>query len=238
MSAAPGNLPKTSVLALVPGLNNTHAVFDRLRATLPNWIDAHALDCPALPAVEQIAQVLLDVLPERFWLCGFSFGGYVALAMLQAAPERVRGIALVCTGPFADTPEQAQKRRASLSAVDEGRYFETIAAQAANAFHPDSLADAQLMEERSRMVQAYGPERYRAHVLATIARPDRRHLLDGSRPTLVVAASHDKVFAPTVVAKWAETIPGGRFETIAKAGHLMPMEQPGALAQVLARWIG
>lgn len=224
-------------LVLIPGLNNTHAVFDGVRAALPDRVQARALDCPALPTVEQIAQALLGQLPERFWLVGFSFGGYVALALLEAAPERVQGIALVCTAPFADTPEQAQKRRASLAAVDAGRYFDTIAAQATNAFHPDSLGNAALMEARSRMVQAYGPERYRAHVLATIARPDRSALLDGQRPTLIVGASDDKVFAPASLGAWATKISGAWFETIEHAGHLVPMEQPEALARVLVRWM-
>lgn len=224
-------------LALIPGLNNTHAVFDGVRAALPAGVQAPALDCPALPEVERIAQALLAQLPKRFWLAGFSFGGYVALAMLDAAPERVLGIALICTSPFADSAEQADKRRTSLKAVDEGRYFEAIAAQTGNAFHPDSLGNVELMDARRRMVRDYGPERYRAHVLATIARPDRSALLDGGRPTLVVGASHDKVFAPATLASWARTIPGARLETIDQAGHLMPMEQPEALARLLTRWM-
>lgn len=227
----------THTLVLLPGLNNTRAVFDGVCAALPPTVAAQALDNPALDTVEAIAAAHLAQLPERFWLAGFSFGGYVALAMLALAPERVHGIALLCTAPFADSDAAAQRRLAALDAVAQGRYFEMVAAGVANTFHPDSLANTALMAARQAMVQDYGPERYTAHVRATAARPDRSHLLDGSRPTLVLAASHDKVFPPATVAGYASAIPGAVQAVVQEAGHLAPMEQPGAVARHLAHWM-
>jgi len=224
-------------LALVPGLNNMATVFDGVRSALPATLQVHAYDNPPLESVDAIAAYWLDRLPQRFWLAGFSFGGYVALAMLEAAPERVAGFALLCSGPQADSAEAAQRRLDSLAAVAQGRYFELMEQAAANAFHPDSLADGALMDRRRKMVQAYGPDRYAAHVRATAARPDRSRLLDGSRPTLVLAASHDKLFVPTQMSTLAAGIPGARFVAIEGGGHLVPMEQPQAVADALAHWI-
>jgi pimeloyl-ACP methyl ester carboxylesterase len=225
-------------LVLVPGLNNTGAVFDGVRAALAPPIHVLTPDNPALETVEAIAAAHLAVLPERFWLAGFSFGGYVALAMLEQAPERVQGIALLCSAPGADAPAAAQRRLASLEAVAQGRYFEMVAAAAPNALHPDSLGNAPLMAAREAMVRSYGPDAYAAHVRATAARPDRRHLLDGSRPTLVLAAEADKLFAPADVAAYARGIPGAVLHVVANAGHLAPMEQPQAVADQLSQWLG
>lgn len=225
-------------LVLVPGLNNTRAVFDGVLATLPPSVAAQALDNPALGTVEAIAAAHLAQLPERFWLAGFSFGGFVALAMLEQAPERVQGIAMLCTAPFADTPADVPKRQAALEAVAQGRYFEMVAAAASNGFHPDSLSNEALMAARQAMVHAYGPERYAAHVRAAAARPDRSHLLDGSRPTLVLAGADDKLFPPAALAAYAHAIAGAVQGVVPGAGHLAPMEQPQAVAQQLARWMG
>ena len=232
------NEGKTPQLVLLPGLNNTHAVFDGVLSALPRDIGVHALDNPALDTVEAIATAHLAMLPDRFWLAGFSFGGYVALAMLELAPERIAGIALLCTAPFADSEAAAQKRLAALDIVKQGRYFEMVASQAANAFHPDSLANAELMATRHAMVQAYGPDTYAAHIRATAARRDRSHLLDGQRPTLVLASSDDKVFSPEILAGYATKIPGVTLKTVQRAGHLVPMEQPQEVAQALASWMG
>ncbi|QTD47296.1 alpha/beta fold hydrolase [Ottowia testudinis] len=230
-------MPSPQHVVLLPGLNNTRTVFAGVLAAWPAGIQAHALDNPALDSVEAIAEAHLAQLPDRFWLAGFSFGGYVALAMLAQAPERVQGIALLCSTPYADAPEAAAKRLVALDAVAQGRYLELVDAQADNAFHPDSLGNAALMQARRAMVRDYGSARYAAHVRATAARPDLTHLLDGRRPTLVVAASHDKVFPPEQVARWANAIAGARAATIDGAGHLAPMEKPDAVARVLAEWI-
>jgi pimeloyl-ACP methyl ester carboxylesterase len=222
-------------LALLPGLNNTHAVFDRL--ALPASIRVHLPDNPPLTSVDAIATELLASLPRRFWLAGFSFGGYVALAMLAAAPERVLGIAMICSAPFADSAGQAVKRNASIQTAREGRYIEMTDSQSANILHPDSLADAALLEARRRMVRDYGAERYIAHVQATQSRPDRMHLLDGKRPTLVVTSSHDNVVPPSLLRDYAARIPGAVFHQVEGAGHLLPMEQPAALSQLLSDWV-
>jgi len=224
-------------LVLIPGLNNTCQVFDGVLAALPAGITGHALDNPALDSVDAIAAALLPQLPARFWLGGFSFGGYVALAMLEQAPERVQGIALICTAPFADKPEQAEKRLKGIEVALAGDYFGMIETQAANSFHPDSLQNPTLMAARSAMVRAYGPQRYIAHVRATMARPDRMHLLNGSIPTAVIAASDDKVFPPQTLTQYAVRIPNAQQALIRNAGHLAPMEQPAQLAAVLSAWI-
>lgn len=237
-SADKGETRSQTHLVLLPGLNNTHAVFHGVLAALPSSVSGHALDNPALDTVEAIAADHLARLPERFWLAGFSFGGYVALAMLAQAPERIEGIALLCTAPFADSEATAQKRLAALEAVRQGQYFDMVEAQAANAFHPDSLANAELMAARRNMVQAYGPDTYAAHVRATAARKDRSHLLDGQRPTLVLASSDDKVFPPAVLTAYAENIPGAELRIVERAGHLAPMEQPQAVAGALVNWMG
>jgi pimeloyl-ACP methyl ester carboxylesterase len=223
-------------LVLVPGLNNTGAVFDRLRPHLAGECEPLAVDNPALDTVEAIADALLATLPPRFWLAGFSFGGYVALAMLEAAPERVQGIAMICTAPGADSAAARARREAALQAVADGGYFAMIDAQAAAAFHPDSLQDTTLMAERQAMVRAYGPERFTAHVRATMARPDRTALLDGSRPTLVVGGMNDPLFPPKALA-YADAIPGCQRHTVEGAAHLVPMEQPAALANGLLGWM-
>ena len=86
MSAVPAQpLP----LVLVPGLNNTPAIWDDVLPRLAPGITVHAPLVPARDTVEAIAEELLAQLPERFALCGFSFGGYVALAMLEIGRAHV-----------------------------------------------------------------------------------------------------------------------------------------------------
>jgi pimeloyl-ACP methyl ester carboxylesterase len=226
----------TAQLLLLPGLNNTAAVFDEVVAALAPGIHAHTPDLSAQPTVEALAQEVLATAPPRFWLAGFSFGGYVALAVLAAAPERVAGLALICSLPGADTPAQAERRRESIARAERGEY-EAMATSATAPFHPDSLLRPALVARRRDIIRAYGAERYIAHVRACMARPDRSALLDGSRPIWLVTASHDTVVPTAAVRELAARLPGSGLSCIDGAGHLLPLEQPRALARVLSDWI-
>ena len=110
------------------------------------------------------------------------------------------------------------------------------ASAATAAFHPRSLERPDLLQKRREIVRAYGAQRYIAHVKATMARPDRGHLLDGRKPTLWVAASHDAVLPAQALAQQASRVPGCRFVVVEDAGHPLPLEQPAALARLLGEW--
>ena len=223
-------------LVLLPGLNNTSAVFQKVVAALPPDIQAHCPDLPALTTVELLAEQVLAQAPATFWLGGFSFGGYVAMAVLALAPERVQGMALICSSALADTPVQRARRLDAIRLAEQGGH-EASASASTLPFHPDSLNKPELIALRGDIVYAYGAQRYIAHCQACMARPDRSALLDGRRPTLLVTASHDVVVPVAGVRELAQRVPGSRFELINGAGHLLPLEQPQALAEVLTGWI-
>lgn len=223
-------------LVLLPGLNSTSAVFRAVAQALPADIQAHCPDLPALTTVELLAEQVLRDAPATFWLGGFSFGGYVAMAVLALAPERVQGIALICSSPLADTPVQRARRLDAIHLAEQGGH-EASASAATLPFHPDSLNKPELIALRRDIVYAYGAQRYIAHCHACMARPDRSSLLDGRRPTLLVTASHDMVVPPAGVLAVADQVPGSHFELIDGAGHLLPLERPQALAEVLTRWV-
>src|SRR5438093_293446 len=76
-------------VVLVCGLTNTAAVWSGARNHLSDDIEVYAPDLPIDDDIDRIAQSFLRVAPSRFHLCGYSFGGYVALAMLAACADRI-----------------------------------------------------------------------------------------------------------------------------------------------------
>ena len=223
------------VLVLLPGLNNSRAVFDGVVAALDPGIEALALDLPPLDSVDMLADHVLAAIPRRFHLCGFSFGGYVALAMLARAPERLAGLALVGSLPGADGEPARANRTRAIAAAESGGYEAMVEANAAAAFHPDSLNDTAIMARRAAMVAAYGAERFVAHSRAAMARPDRTDLLAAyAGPVTMLAGDRD----PLAPQERMEALVGaGRTHVVAGAGHLLPLEQPRTLADLLSRWV-
>lgn len=228
-----------SDLVLIPGLNNTAATFYDVIGHLPQDINALALDCPPLDSVEAVAEALLPTLPPRFYLGGFSFGGYVALAMLERAPERIQGIAMICSASYPLPPEHHEGREAAIATAREsGGHMKVVTAQGNAAFHPKSAANPALVERRLRIAQEYGAERFIAHTRAVIDRPDRTALLaQAGKPVLMLAADTDRAVPAALMRQMAAAVPGAIYEEIAESGHLLPLEQPAAMAASLGRWI-
>ena len=224
-------------LVLIPGLNMTAEAFDPVLAALPQTIQGQALDIPAKDSVEDIAKAALPGLPSQFWLAGFAFGAYVALAILEFAPKRVLGLALVCGNADQDSPLQAEARHRVIAHAGSGGHLEMVRQQATQALHPDSLQNAALMQRRMDLAAAYGSERFIAHHRACANRIERNFLLNGSVPTLFIAGVQDKAYPPEATKALAARVRGAEYAVILGSGHLVPLEQPVALARRLALWI-
>lgn len=225
-------------LVLIPGINNTSDLWAPVVASLPRWVRGHALDLPRLDTVAQIAAQYLNELPERFFLLGFSFGGYVAIEMASQAPERIRGLILVNTTAGADSDAQRQFRRKAIDAAKRGGYESLVSSFSAKVFHPANLANPALMRARQAMNRDYGAGRFVVHQRACMARPDRRERLSGlDIPTLVIAAADDQVASESEQRQMAESLVSGSYELIPDAGHMMPMEKPEELADRISAWL-
>ncbi|WP_323037605.1 alpha/beta hydrolase [Pararhodobacter sp.] len=224
-------------LLLIPGINNTAQTFAPMIAAMPSHIDCFPVDCAALPNVDDIARAILADAPARFVVGGHSFGGYVALAILALAPERVAGVILINTGTGSDTPTAAAAREERALRAEAGEYAALADAASARAYHPDNLGREDLMAERAAALLGYGAERYAAHSRASAIRPDRTELLKNSGvPVLVVSADKDVVIPTERQRDMAQNL-GAENVVIAQAGHMLPAERPVLLANAVSEWL-
>ncbi|MDO9436402.1 alpha/beta fold hydrolase [Hydrogenophaga sp.] len=223
-------------IVFLHGLNNTGDVFRDVTAALPADIHSHCPTLPPLDNVEALADAVLAAAPERFVLAGYSFGGYVAMAVLEKARDRVAGLCLMGSSAGADSDEQKAKRQQTLSTFDPANYVDTASSSSA-PFHPDNRERPDLVARRRELASAYGAQRYVAHVRATMDRKDRSHLLDGSTPTLWLAGTHDAVVPVRRQAEEAAKARNCQYLEIPGAGHLLPLEQPRAVAEALSQWM-
>src|SRR4051794_16210755 len=111
-------------IVLVPGLLCSARLFAEQVPALwpfgPVTIADHRRD----EAGDAIAARILAAAPPRFALAGLSMGGYIALAMVRQAPERVARLALLDTSGRPDTPQQTERRRSLIALAEGGRFSE------------------------------------------------------------------------------------------------------------------
>ncbi len=195
------------------------------------------------PSLEDAARdvvALLDRLElDRVVLGGCSMGGYLAMAVLRLAPERVGGLVLVDTKATPDTPEAAQSRLDVAERV--GR--EGTGTWLAEANLPNLLAEStrtrrpELVETVRGIIESQPPAGISWTALALRTRPGSLDLLRESRvPTLVIVGEVDPITPVEAASEMAEAVDGATLVVLPDAGHLTPLEDPAGVVEAILSW--
>jgi len=220
-------------LVLIPGYMLDDALWDGMLPFLPPELPLHFASLAEGDSIAAMAQAILAKCPPQFSVLGFSMGGYVAREIVRMAPERVTSLALVATSSRADLPLQVEQRSKAARANPIGAFRGLGRAAIAQSLHPDHAGNEALVAHVRIMGERLGREVFVRQSLI-VRDADTNRLSDIRCPTLVVAAAEDQLRSPEEARELAEGIPGARLATIPKAGHLIPLEQPQALAGAIA----
>ena len=223
---------------LVPGLLCSPRLFAGQMPALWQYGPVTVADHRRDDTVDAIARRILETAPPRFALAGLSMGGYIALAILRAAPERVSRLALFDTGARADLPEQSQRRKAQIELARSGRFPEIPETLWPLFVHKDRHGDAKLKEAVLQMAEETGPDAFIRQQMAIMSRPDARPDLPRIKcPTLVLVGEADQLTPPALSEEMAAAIPGSRLLVVPGSGHLSTLEQPEAVSKAMVEWI-
>jgi pimeloyl-ACP methyl ester carboxylesterase len=222
-------------LLFLPGLLCDARLWRDQSAEFPHAIIA---DLTLDDTVDAMAERALAQVSGRFALCGLSMGGYVALAIMRIAPERVSRLCLLDTSARADTPEQSRRRR-GLMAMTRGNQFRGVTPRLLpQLLHPDHLSDAALCQDVLDMAARVGRDAFLRQQQAILSRPDSMAMLpDITVPTLVGVGDHDALTPPERAREMAGLIPNATLRIVPEAGHLPPMEQPEIVNELLRDWL-
>ena len=233
-----------STLVLVPGLMCDRAVWSGVMAHLGSKAEGAVVpDHGLCDEIEGMAQQILASLPGPLAVAGHSMGGRVALEMRRLAPQRVRQLALLDTGylsrPLGLQGEAEAAKRQTLLDVALNQGVEAMARTWAQGMvHPARLTDSVLMDDIVAMFARRTPQHFAAQIRALLARPDASQTLQSTAgPVYLVCGAQDS-WSPVVQHQaMANLLPQAVLSVIESAGHMAPMEQPAAVAQVLVEWL-
>ena len=225
-----------TALILLPGLASNEALWSAQRNALAPWsphvTDVHSRE-DTIPAM---AAALLREHAGPLVLCGASMGGMVAMEAARQAPARVAGLALLGTDARPDSPEMIKLRTDAIALFAQGRVREVIEPNIAFAFHPDNaraLAGSYL-----DFVLAAGADQLIRQNRAVIARPDARvHLPQLRCPVVVMCGDADQLTPPERSREIASLITNARLVIVPRCGHMLTMERPEVVNEVLVEWL-
>lgn len=222
-------------IVLVSGFMADETLWDDMLETLAPFGPVIPLALREGETIEAMAQALLPALPAHFHLAGFSMGGYVAREIVRRAPDRVQSLILIATSARGDTDEMIRQRRSALKSPPE-RFKGLSRPAIQSSLHPDLRDDADMLARVRNMGVNLGGHVF--HRQSYIARDgDLDRLSDINVPTLIIAADTDELRSDAEQVELTEGISGATRTIIANSGHMIPLEQPQALAGALLDWL-
>lgn len=227
------------VVLLVPGTLCDREVWADVADALAGEAEIRIADVTrqaSVPAMVADAWELLRDLPagHPVVLGGFSLGGYVAIEMLSAPRRPLQAAALVSTSARPEAPDALPQRERVIRALQND--FPT-AVEATLNWTTERPAPA-LRQRLARMMGRVGAEAAVRQTRAVMARADHRAALSAlALPVRVLCGESDRVTPPALARELAGLVPDARLEIVPGAGHMLPAEQPAAVARALGEWL-
>ncbi|MGI5193761.1 4-carboxymuconolactone decarboxylase [Streptomyces sp. CA-288835] len=233
------------VLVLGPSLGTTWHMWDRqVPELMKHWrvfrfdLPGHG-GAPAYPAgsVTDLAARLLATLDalgvQRFGYAGCALGGAVGTELALRHPQRVASLALIAASPRFGTADEFRQR----GVIVRTNGLDPIARTSPERWFTTGFAAAQpaITEWAVQMVRTTDPGCYIAACEALASFDVRPELGRVGVPTLVLVGSDDQVTGPAEARTLVAGIPDARLAVVPGASHLVPVEQPAAVTDLLVR---
>ncbi|GAA3835743.1 bifunctional 3-oxoadipate enol-lactonase/4-carboxymuconolactone decarboxylase PcaDC [Streptomyces chiangmaiensis] len=232
------------VLILGPSLGTTWHMWDRQVPELAEQWRVFRFDlpghggAPAYPAgsVADLTRRLLATLDalgvQRFGYAGCALGGAIGAELALRHPERLASLVLIASSPRFGTADEFRQR----GVIVRTNGLDPIARTAPEHWFTGGFAAAQpaITEWAVQMVRTTDPGCYIAACEALAAFDVQAELGRIGVPTLVLVGSEDRVTGPAEARTLVAGIPDARLAVVPGASHLVPVEQPAAVRDLLA----
>ena len=225
---------KPRTIVLVPGYMLDENLWSRFETYLPPHFKVHYASLNGGQTIRDIARHMSTYLPGKFTLIGFSLDGYIARQFAADFPERVESLVLIASSLREDTPRQVESKRQSIQSLSS-RTFKGLSNHAiARSLHPRNASNLDMISNIQQMGCRLGFEAFVTQ--SSLLRQDIPAATLCCR-TLVIASNDDVIRSMTEVKELVDTIPHASLRIITGSGHMVPLEQPQALANRVSAWL-
>jgi pimeloyl-ACP methyl ester carboxylesterase len=187
---------------------------------------------PLVPTLDVYADWLIAIAGSDPWVAvGHSMGGKIALAAAARRPSRLTALILLAASPPTPEPISDSDRAAMLNAFGNRRLVRKQLAGTGSRLPPEMLKVA--IDDELRVAEAAW-----RWWLNTGSRDDISGATAGiGVPVLVVAGDSDDAMDPSVAPEITHSLCRAELNIIVDAGHLLPLERPQALADLIAAFV-
>lgn len=228
--------PRPTVL-LLAGTLCDERLFSRQRQALRLRARVVVGDLHTLLEPSDWAARLLDRLPPRFCVVGFSLGGLLALEMLRQAPGRIERLALVASNARGGSA-RGRRRSGQLWRHWRSGGAQKVLREVLPQYFPQRakrMRHQALVADMARCTPAHAAK---AQFQWAANRPEGLTALaafDG--PLCVVSGMRDALCPPAWQQEIMAAKPQAHWTALPRVGHFVPLEAPLSLNRALTKWL-
>lgn len=239
---------QTVPLVLLHGFCEDASVWDDWRALLPKNIPVLALDLPGFGSAPLTAESSLEAYAksveaqlqregvERCVMIGHSMGGYTALTYARKYRNRLAGLGLFHSHPFADTPDRIEGRRRGIDMVMSGKRDLYVAQLFPNLFSEKYKTDhPEILEKLIANGRRQSPEGIAGALKAMMDRPDQSAVFPAfTFPVLALLGREDALVPAVDTLAAASTAPVADVHLLPQTAHMGMFEAPEITAKTVS----
>lgn len=224
-------------IVFIPGLFCTELVWQAQINALKHIAPTQVLLATCGDNVAAMAEDILARAPEYFSLVGFSLGSWVAMRIMEIAPERVDRLALLSTTAGGLPAPTIESFRNGLKMIAEQRLDEYLEAAFLRYFPPSQHNNQSLKNLFFQMAHRIGAETGSRQIQALLQQTGPfQNLHKIICPTLVIAGELDRCVPPEAGKFLVQSIPNAQLKFISGAEHFLPIEEPEVINKLLLEW--
>jgi len=241
-----------NVIILLHGYLETHQIWESFAVELAKNFRVISIDIPGHGKSGKVAEthtmdlmaeavdtVLRNLKIDKAVVVGHSMGGYVALSYLANYQQKVSGICLFHSNPFADSEEKKTNRNREIQIIKQGKQELLFTTNPAKSFADDNL---ERLKDKVKWAQAIAAQSPPEGIIALLEgmkiRPDRQDLLKETHiPVLYILGKKDNYIPFELMYPVAKRSPKGEILTLDNSGHMGFIEEEGVCLEAMKSFV-
>jgi pimeloyl-ACP methyl ester carboxylesterase len=239
LSVAYHSQGKGLCIILIHGFMETHEIWSGFADSLSEHYHVISVDLPGHGLsdpidkpwqLEKYAEAVYDIIIEekieKTIMIGHSMGGYVTLAFAEAYPEKLIGIGLFHSTPFADSEEKKIARYKTIENIEAGKLNEIINRHFIDVYnHKNRHLFSKEIERAKKAAYLLSRNAVIASITAMAERKDRSGLLGELKiPALLIVGTED-TFIPKTLVEQIILPPNSQTSILWDSGHMGMIEE-------------
>jgi pimeloyl-ACP methyl ester carboxylesterase len=182
---------------------------------------------------QQELAAIVEVLPEKFIVAGFSLGGIVALALLTHYPERIAELILVASTARSDPPESRQQRQRILANAKTIEDFTQLGRNQISDVDRDNLGEKKV-ECIIEMAKSFTLEQFTHQTALACTRQETlSSLANADIPVRLIYGTNDNACGVDKQQDIINVCPTAKAYPVSGGGHWLPLSHPNEVASVI-----